>query len=183
MNLYSKCFHILSMKKLWLALVVFGGAAAVAETQPINGAEVFNNNCARCHNARPLEEFSLEEWAVIMPHMREKAHLTGKETDAVMQFIALVKNDSATVDVAQKSQPTMSGEDLFTKYSCQGCHSVNNVGGSVGPALDATIASKGRGFFLQKLKNPQFNNPTSPMPKMPLTDDQINALADYLSAL
>ncbi len=182
MKQHLKFFHILPMTRIWFALLMFGGIGAVAETQPINGAEVFNNNCARCHNARPLEEFSLEEWAVIMPHMREKAHLTGKETDAVMQFIALIKNDSVTTDVTKKIQPAMSGEDLFTKYSCQGCHSVNGIGGSVGPALDSIVSDKGKAFFLKKLKNPQFNNPSSPMPKMPLSDDQINALADYLSA-
>ncbi len=165
---------------IWLA---FTALPATAESQPINGAEVFNNNCARCHNARSLDEFSLGEWAVIMPHMREKAHLTGKETDAVMQFVALVKGDAGNSKSPQKKHVTLSGEALFTKYSCQGCHSVKGQGGSVGPALDLIIDSKGKEFFIQKLRNPQFNNAASPMPKMPLTDIEINALSDYLKAL
>ena len=168
---------------LMLVLSMFGSMWASADTSTINGAEVFNNNCARCHNARSLDEFSLQEWEVIMPHMREKAHLTGKETDAVMDFIRLVKNDDVTsVNTSDKSQ-TLSGEALFTKYSCQGCHSVNGQGGTVGPALDSTISDKGKDFFLRKLKNPQFNNPASPMPKMPITDREIEALADYFSNL
>ena len=154
-----------------------------AEPSQLKGAEVFNNNCARCHNARSIDEFSLAEWTVIMPHMREKAHLTGKETDAVMKFIALVKTDPSTIGKNENIQSVLSGDALFTKYSCQGCHSINGVGGSVGPELDSVIADKGKMFFLQKLKNPQFNNPSSPMPKMPLDDEEINALADYLSSL
>ncbi|MFT7524945.1 MAG: mono/diheme cytochrome c family protein [Arenicella sp.] len=163
--------------------LAFISSSVTAESQPINGAEVFNNNCARCHNARGLDEFSLEEWAVIMPHMREKAHLTGNETDAVMQFAALVKGDSGNGETPKQKQATLSGEGLFTKYSCQGCHSVKGQGGSVGPALDSIIDSKGVVFFIQKLKNPQFNNPSSPMPKMRLNDAEIDALSDYLKTL
>jgi mono/diheme cytochrome c family protein len=164
-----------------LFLLMFSASWVSAEPSPINGAEVFNNNCTRCHNARSLDEFSLEEWAVIMPHMREKAHLTGKETDAVMQFVALVKNDIGESNTFQNNQPTLSGKALFTKYSCQGYHSIKGKGGSVGPALDSIVGSKSEEFFIQKLKNPQFNNPSSPMPKMPLSDEEIEALADYLS--
>ncbi len=166
-----------------LFLLMFSASWVSAEPSPINGAEVFNNNCARCHNARSLDEFSLQEWAVIMPHMREKAHLTGKETDAVIQFVALVKNDIGESNTSQNNQPTLSGKVLFTKYSCQGCHSIKGKGGSVGPALDSIVGSKGEEFFIQKLKNPQFNNPSSPMPKMPLNGAEIDALLDYLKNL
>ena len=118
-----------------------------------------------------------------MPHMREKAHLTGKETDAVMQFVALVKNDIGESNTFQNNQPTLSGKALFTKYSCQGYHSIKGKGGSVGPALDSIVGSKSEEFFIQKLKNPQFNNPSSPMPKMPLNGAEIDALLDYLKNL
>lgn len=167
----------------WGIGLVFSALAVSAESQPLNGAEIFNNNCARCHNTRSLDEFSLEEWSVIMPHMREKAHLTGKETEAVMQFVALVKNGVGDSKESQQTQSEPSGEALFSKYSCQGCHSVKGKGGTVGPALDSTITNKGKAFFVQKLKNPQFNNPASPMPKMPLTDTEIDALSDYLQTL
>ncbi|MEQ9362631.1 MAG: hypothetical protein RIF32_00225, partial [Leptospirales bacterium] len=53
----------------------------------VSGAMIYNLNCARCHNPRPPQEFSDREWDVIMPHMRERAHLTGVETDKVLQFI------------------------------------------------------------------------------------------------
>ena len=70
---------------LVVSLSLLSAFSSYAE-EKISGAEVINNNCARCHNARAVHEFSIPEWKVIMPHMREKAHLTGKETQAVLEF-------------------------------------------------------------------------------------------------
>ncbi|WP_019603389.1 c-type cytochrome [Teredinibacter turnerae] len=161
--------------------VMFFTVSVIAEKPALNGAEVFNNNCVRCHNARSTDEFTLAEWAVIMPHMREKAHLTGAETNAVMDFFRIVKNGEEQLQ--PKSNTLLDGEQLFQKYSCQGCHSFKGSGGTVGPALDSVIAEKGKSFFARKMADPQFNNPSSPMPKMPLTGDEIEALAEFLSTV
>ena len=84
-----------------------------------------------------------------MPHMREKAHMTGTETRAVEHFIAA----TLTADVQQRratgvasSVQQASGEELFARYGCKGCHQVNGDGGSLGPDLSVTHASKGEGF-------------------------------------
>tara|TARA_R110000765_G_scaffold95325_1_gene179428 strand:+ start:990 stop:1529 length:540 start_codon:yes stop_codon:yes gene_type:complete len=149
-------------------------------TEVASGAEIINNNCARCHNSRPIQEFSIHEWSVIMPHMREKAHLTGKETEAVMDFLKTISSvpDKDAADVV--AIPVMDGGALMTKYGCQGCHSYNGQGGALGPALDNTVEQKGAEFVRKKLKNPQFNNTASAMPKMPLSTAQIDALVDFL---
>ena len=52
------------------------------------GAKLYSENCGRCHNPRPASEFTQKEWSVIMPHMRERAHMTGKEALAVETFLA-----------------------------------------------------------------------------------------------
>jgi mono/diheme cytochrome c family protein len=145
-----------------------------------SGAEIINNNCARCHNSRPIQEFSIQEWSVIMPHMREKAHLTGKETEAVMEFLKTISSvpDKNTAD--DVAILVMNGGELMAKYGCQGCHSFNGQGGALGPPLDNTVELKGADFVIKKLTDPQFNNPTSAMPKMPLTVAEIDALVDFL---
>jgi len=149
--------------------------------EEISGAEVINNNCARCHNARSLNEFSIPEWSVIMPHMREKAHLTGQETEAVMQFITTVlEPTNGNINSSKPNIKVEDGEALYKKFGCQGCHSLNRVGGKVGPELDKVIDAKGEAFFKQKLLNPQFNNSTSPMPRMPLNEEQIKSIARYI---
>jgi len=151
--------------------------------EEISGAEVINNNCARCHNARSINEFSIPEWSVIMSHMREKAHLTGQETEAVMRFITTVLEPAnETTSSSQSANNVEDGEVLFKKFGCQGCHSLNKVGGNVGPELDTVIDVKGEEFFKQKLLNPQFNNSSSPMPRMPLNEKQIMSIAGYLKS-
>lgn len=152
--------------------------------QALSGASVINDNCSRCHNSRPVHEFSLVEWQVIMPHMRERAHLTAEEVDAVLDFIKTVSTPiSPEISyVNLKSDvPKPSGEQLATKYSCLGCHRINGTGGILGPPLDNVIADKGMEYFIQKVKNPQFNNSASPMPKMPISENEIEAIATYLS--
>lgn len=149
-------------------------------TEVASGAEIINNNCARCHNSRPIQEFSIQEWSVIMPHMREKAHLTGKETEAVMDFLRTLSSPPAESTASTVAMPAIDGSELMTRFGCQGCHSFNGQGGALGPALDNVVEQKGAAFVQKKLKDPQFNNPASSMPKMPLSDAQIGALVDYL---
>ena len=73
----------------------------VNSSEPLSGAELINNNCARCHNSRPVQEFSISEWKVIMPHMREKAHLTGAEVQAILKFMEI-----ASVSYTHLTLPT-----------------------------------------------------------------------------
>lgn len=53
----------------------------------LNGAQVYRQNCGRCHQPRRPAERSDEEWEVIISHMRLRANLTGKEAEAVKKFL------------------------------------------------------------------------------------------------
>lgn len=175
--------HKAYLSSLIIALIsVFSSLIANAESSTessISGAKVINDNCARCHNARPVHEFSLREWSVIMPHMREKAHLTAEETTAVMSFYSSLQQQDKTLRSSSKG--SKSGKQLMSQYGCIGCHSFEGEGGSIGPSLDSVVAAKGIEFVTKKLENPQFNNPASPMPRMKLSDVDVAALVDYLS--
>tara|TARA_R110001583_G_scaffold186189_3_gene346823 strand:+ start:1336 stop:1875 length:540 start_codon:yes stop_codon:yes gene_type:complete len=176
------------MKKLNLLsalLLTLSGGLIPLFTQAIaaevgSGAEIINNNCARCHNSRPIQEFSIQEWSVIMPHMREKAHLTGQETETVMEFFKTISSVPVKKVADVATLPVLDGGALMAKFGCQGCHSFNGQGGALGPALDNVVAQKGGEFVTKKLTDPQFNNPSSAMPKMPLTAAQINVLVGFL---
>ncbi|HEY2588677.1 MAG TPA: hypothetical protein VGI81_23245 [Tepidisphaeraceae bacterium] len=52
-----------------------------------SGAELWAENCNRCHNARPPQSFSDTQWQVIVHHMRERANLTGGEARAITAFL------------------------------------------------------------------------------------------------
>ena len=146
------------------------------------GAKLYSDNCGRCHNPRPASEYSKKEWSVVMPHMREKAHMTGKESLAVEAFLA----STLTADVRQETKhdpdtPIRSGKELVAQFGCQGCHQMKGSGGNLGPSLDGIVASKGMEFVLKKLKNPKFNNASSAMPRFPMSDVEIKVKADYIN--
>lgn len=62
------------------------------------GAEVYGNNCARCHNARAAAEKTDLEWNLIVAHMRARANLTGGQARAVQAFLATVNTPSGGTD-------------------------------------------------------------------------------------
>ena len=146
------------------------------------GAKVYSENCARCHNARPAEEYSKKEWSVVIPHMRAKAHMTGKESLAVEAFLAstLTADVRNTPSHESADAPKRTGAELVTQFGCQGCHQLKGEGGTLGPVLDDVISDKGEAFVLQKLIDPKFNNAASAMPKYPMTKEDIAAIIEFL---
>jgi hypothetical protein len=70
---------------------------SAASTQPLfgfippaperSGAELWSDNCSRCHNLRPPGEFSPKQWGVIVQHMRSRANLTGEEERKITEFL------------------------------------------------------------------------------------------------
>ncbi len=173
------------MKRTFLYLVVtfstyLTSFPVLAELNPVaEGARLFNDNCSRCHNARPAQEFSEREWSVIMPHMREKAHLSGSETLAVEAFIAVTFTADKVGRVVTQSEGE-TGEDIIARFACSGCHKINGGGGTVGPGLNGVVQRMGADMVQRKLLEPTFNNPSSSMPSFPLTPAQAAKIVDVL---
>ena len=51
------------------------------------GAQLWSENCSRCHNMRPPESFSDAQWETIVRHMRFRANLTGVEARKITEFL------------------------------------------------------------------------------------------------
>ncbi len=71
-------------------LAVFAAASTVsqAEEKPRKGgAQLWSENCVRCHNMRSPSERSDKEWSVIVHHMRVRANLTAEEHKAILEFL------------------------------------------------------------------------------------------------
>ena len=51
------------------------------------GAELWAQNCARCHNPRPLNSFSPTQWDLIAHHMRVRANLTAEEYRSIRAYL------------------------------------------------------------------------------------------------
>lgn len=51
------------------------------------GAQLWSENCNRCHNTRQPDEFSDAEWEVVTHHMRDRANLTAEEHRKILEFL------------------------------------------------------------------------------------------------
>ncbi len=51
------------------------------------GAQLWGDNCARCHNSRSPSEFDDDAWEVIARHMRVRANLTAYEHKSILNFL------------------------------------------------------------------------------------------------
>lgn len=51
------------------------------------GAQLWGENCGRCHNVRSPSSYSDAEWDVAMHHMRIRANLTAEEHNKILEFL------------------------------------------------------------------------------------------------
>lgn len=71
---------------------------------------------------------------------------------------------------------------LQTRLPCLGCHALNGHGGHIGPALDGVGSRLSARQIYARLLNPSAVQPTTLMPKTPMSVGLRSLLTDYLSA-
>lgn len=79
------------------------------------------------------------------------------------------------------AKPSRSQPQIFGAL-CVACHAVGGVGGSTGPALDDAYTRKDREQMIAWLRDPAAIKPGTLMPKLPLSEEQIVDLSDYLQS-
>ena len=119
--------------------VIYAAEQNKNNTEPYsNGAKLWANTCARCHNMRSVDEFRPDQWRVIMAHMRIRAQLTGQETHEILMFLtrqadAKTEQITAKQDAPEKivpkkiAPPKLSGKTIYLK-NCAACHGANGKG-------------------------------------------------------
>ena len=75
------------------------------------------------------------------------------------------------------------GQKTFESNSCQSCHNINGKGGAFGPDLSKVGTGRTLQWFKDYLKDPKSMIPDTQMPVVPLSGEEINAIAAYLSTL
>jgi len=76
------------------------------------------------------------------------------------------------------------GKRLYSnKYGCNGCHTVGEAGGKVGPALDRAGFRLNGTWVYRWVKNPQAMKPETRMPALGLSDADAKAVTMYLGTL
>lgn len=95
-----------------------------------------------------------------------------------------VARPDLTTKPEQVAELVELGKRLYSnKYGCNGCHSVGEVGGKVGPALDRAGFRLNGTWIYRWVKNPQAMKPETRMPALGLSDADAKAVTMYLGTL
>lgn len=90
---------------------------------------------------------------------------------------------AATSPTLSESQIALSQPPKIFNQMCLACHALNGSGGTTGPALDGIGSLRDTAYLVKWIKDPQSIKPASTMPKLPVSDEDIQAIADFLSTL
>lgn len=114
------------------------------------------------------------------------AHLNDKEAQSILDFLnydeAHRKAQAKTQAPSTASGSILTGQQVYFAQSCDTCHSVAGKGGNMGPALNSVGAKLSRDQITQVVKDGKANT-TMPAVAPGTTDQQLNALVDFLANL
>ncbi len=77
---------------LIFAIVIIQQGCAIEKITDRGGAQLWSENCIRCHSTPPPNVYSNEQWEVISTHMRVRASLTDDESKKIIEFIKSANN-------------------------------------------------------------------------------------------
>ncbi|MDO3625678.1 cytochrome c [Mucilaginibacter sp. BT774] len=86
-KIHNKTWAIIAIFSTFIAIVITG----CVESQKVaskGGAQLWAENCQRCHNTPSPASFSHEQWVTIGLHMQTRAQLTAKERDKIIAFLS-----------------------------------------------------------------------------------------------
>lgn len=71
-----------------LIAIVINGCVESKLVAAKSGAQLWAENCQRCHNTPSPNSFSHEQWVTIGMHMQTRAQLTDKEREKIVAFLS-----------------------------------------------------------------------------------------------
>ncbi|HHL72009.1 MAG TPA: cytochrome c [Bacteroidetes bacterium] len=72
-----------------ISLLTAAGCATKGVQPEKLGAQLWGENCVRCHNAPNPQAFSDAQWETATMHMRVRASLTADETEKIVAFLKM----------------------------------------------------------------------------------------------
>lgn len=75
------------------------------------------------------------------------------------------------------------GRMVFRDQGCYGCHTAERMGTPIGPDLSRIGAKRNETDLARWLRDPSTHRPSAHMPKLQLTEAEVQALTAYLGSL
>ncbi len=87
--LYNKKKTILSVLIILITplIIIVNSCTVSQKVSSKSGAQLWAENCQRCHNTPSPSTFSPEKWETIGMHMQSRALITDKERDKIVEFL------------------------------------------------------------------------------------------------
>ena len=70
-----------------LAIVSVNGCVESKKVAAKSGAQLWAENCQRCHNTPSPSTFSPEQWETVGMHMQTRALITTQEREKIVAFL------------------------------------------------------------------------------------------------
>jgi len=106
------------------------------------------------------------------------------ESFAKRPKLAQVRRPDLTASDEERAQLEEEGKHLYSdKYGCNGCHSIDDVGGLVGPALDRAGFRLNATWVYRWIMYPQGIKKHTRMPNLGFNDHDAKAVTAYLETL
>ena len=67
--------------------ILLSGCAPTQMIADKTGAQLWGENCNRCHNAPSMDQYNKDQWVVIGDHMRARANVTNDEVTKIIGFL------------------------------------------------------------------------------------------------
>ena len=68
-------------------LILINGCVESKAVAAKSGAQLWAENCQRCHNTPSPTSFSSEQWKTIGMHMQTRAMITNNEKNKIVEFL------------------------------------------------------------------------------------------------
>lgn len=69
------------------SVILFDSCAPTKEIAEKSGAQLWGENCNRCHTAPTQEQYSKDQWGIIGNHMKLKAGITHDEMTKIVAYL------------------------------------------------------------------------------------------------
>jgi len=131
------------------------------------------------------EEVTLpEEDAFLVANEKYENAKTAFENFSKRPKKTRIERPDLTISEADLANQVKLGKRLYTDtYGCNGCHSLNNVGGLVGPVLDRAGFRLNPTWIYRWIRNPQAMKKHTRMPNLGASDADARSLTYYLGTL
>jgi mono/diheme cytochrome c family protein len=90
---------------------------------------------------------------------------------------------ASCVQAQDRGALVAEGQTVFRDQGCYGCHTVGAMGTPIAPDLSRIGAKRDQTYLTRWLKDPSMQRPTAHMPKIQMSDSEVQAVAAYLGSL